>query len=59
MLEIGLIAGAAKTPSSSKKGKGPLPLSAVTAPKQPRLSRCEGKVPFWFIYGIIPHRLHR
>ena len=57
MLGIGLIAGAAKRPRSSKKRKGPLSLSAVTAPKQPRLLRYEGKVSFWFIYGI--HKLHR
>ena len=57
MLGVGLIAGAAKRPRSSKKGKGPLSLSAVTAPKQPRLLRYEGKVSFWFIYGI--HKLHR
>ena len=59
MLGIGLISGAAKRPRSSKKGKGPLSLSAVTAPKQPRLLRYEGKVSFWFIYGIKPHKLHR
>lgn len=59
MLGIGLIAGAAKRPRSSKKGIGPLSLSAVTAPKQPRLLRYESKVSFWFIYGIKLHKLHR
>ena len=59
MLGIGLIAGVAKRPRSSKKGKGSLSLSAVTAPKQRRLLRYKGKVSFWFVYGITPHKLHK
>ena len=49
LMLVDLIAGAAKRSRSSTKGKKPLSSSAVATPKQPRLTRDEGKGCFWFI----------